>query len=353
LHNVAVAILFSVVLSFALLFSCISSAFQPLYAQEEIRLEAVTDQGTFKVELIWTPDDIGKANTFEIHFVDPDTGIEIEDIKYDFSIYRDDNNSPEIQRLDQVSTFQEVFFEEAGSYELRVDDIEDLGEQVIVPIQVTPEFHPKVVFTLFIAALAIAMIAPRVNRNNLFRRTINHSAMTRSIFFLIALLVGAICSVTSATIASAAYAQEGGMIKPTDKGTLDIGLTPTWSDGGQAMFTVSFLNPGTETLHQHQDYDFRILKDGQEVFSAARQTGQAVLHNVEGTLTVPYTFPENGDYTVQVYLAGTGIPAIPTDEEATFPITVTPEFPAAGILPAVLAASLITGIVLSQRMKLI
>jgi hypothetical protein len=71
-------------------------------------------------------------------------------------------------------------------------------------------------------------------------------------------------------------------------------------------------------------------------------------------LTVPYTFQENGDYTVQVFLAGTGIPAIPTDEEATFPITVAPEFPTGGgILAIVLAGSLTTAIVLSQRMKLI
>jgi hypothetical protein len=178
--------------------------------------------------------------------------------------------------------------------------------------------------------------------------------MARSIFFLIALLVGAVFSVTTATtIAAPAYAQEGGMVKSTSKGTLDISLAPTWSDAGQATFTVSFLNPGTQTVHQHQDYDFKIMKDGQQVFSAARQTGQSVLHNVEGTLTVPYTFQENGDYTVQVFLAGTGIPAIPTDEEATFPITVAPEFPAGGILAVLLAASFTTAIVLSQRMKLI
>jgi hypothetical protein len=178
--------------------------------------------------------------------------------------------------------------------------------------------------------------------------------MARSIFFLIALLVGAVFSLTATTIAAtAAYAQEGGMIKTTDKGTLDIRLAPAWSDAGEATFTVSFLNPGTDTVHQHQDYDFRILKDdGQEVFSAARQTGQAVLHNVEGTLTVPYTFQETGVYTVKLFLPGTGIPAIPTDEEATFPITVTPEFPAGGILAVVLAASFTTVIVLSQRMKL-
>jgi hypothetical protein len=166
------------------------------------------------------------------------------------------------------------------------------------------------------------------------------------IFFLTALLIAAICSITTAAV----YAQEGGMLKTTSKGTLDIRLEPIWSDGGQASFNVGFLNPGTDTLHEHQDYDFRILKDGQVVFSAARQTGQAVLHNVEGTLTIPpYTFQENGDYTIQVYLAGTGIaPTIPTDEEATFPITVVPEFPAAGVLAA-FAVLMTTSIVLTRR----
>ncbi|MDQ3888749.1 MAG: hypothetical protein M3251_05695 [Thermoproteota archaeon] len=173
--------------------------------------------------------------------------------------------------------------------------------------------------------------------------------MARSIFLLVALLLGAIFSVTAA---SAAYGQDGGMVQTTSRDTVDVRLAPTWNEGGQATFTVSFLNPGTDTLHEHQDYDFRILRDGQQVFRAANQTGQAVLHNVEGTLTVPYAFQENGDYTIQVYLAGTGIPAIPTDEEATFPVTVVPEFPAVGILAAVLTASMITVAVLSRRMKL-
>src|SRR5919108_6308612 len=163
--------------------------------------------------------------------------------------------------------------------------------------------------------------------------------MVRSIFLLVSLVFGAIFSLTTATTV---YAQDGGMVQATSKGTLDISLAPTWNEGGQATFAVSFLDPGTNTLHEHQDYDFRILRGGQQVFSAANQTGQAVLHNVEGTLTIPYTFQENGDYTIQVYLAGTGIsPTIPTDEEATFPITVTPEFPA-GVLAAALAALMMT-----------
>jgi hypothetical protein len=176
--------------------------------------------------------------------------------------------------------------------------------------------------------------------------------MARSIFFFIALLLAAIFSITgTAGAAPAAYAQDGGMMKTTSKGTLDIRLEPVWSDGGQATFNVSFLNPGTGAAHQHQDYDFRILKDGQQVFSAANQTGQAVLHNVEGTVTIPYTFQGNGAYTIQVYLAGTGIaPTIPTDEEATFSVTVTPEFPA-GVVPSTLAVFMTSAIFLAQRLK--
>lgn len=171
MHSIIATIFIIVILSFALLSGIL--AFQPVYAQEEqIRLEAVTDQGTFKVEIIWISNDIGSANTFEIHFFDPDTGSEIEDITYDISIYRDDK--PEIQRLDQTSIFQEFFFEEMGSYEMRIDDIEGLGERAIVPIQVTPEFQLEV-FVLPAAAvvLSIAILAARANGNNLFRHAIN------------------------------------------------------------------------------------------------------------------------------------------------------------------------------------
>jgi hypothetical protein len=165
---IVIIIIINVILSVAFLSWIL--AFQPTSAQEQIGLEAVTDQGTFKVEIIWISNDIGSANTFEIHFVDPDTGREIEDIKYDISIYRDDK--PEIQRLDQTSIFQEFFFEEVGSYEMRIDDIEDLGERAIVPIQVTPEFQLKV-FVLFAAAVGIAMLAARANSNNLFGHAMN------------------------------------------------------------------------------------------------------------------------------------------------------------------------------------
>src|SRR5215211_5281311 len=86
-------IIISLTLSLALLSSILT--LQLITAQEEIRLEAVTDQATFKVEILWMPSDIGNVNNFEIHFIDPDTGSEIEDVKYDFSIYKD--VTPEFQ----------------------------------------------------------------------------------------------------------------------------------------------------------------------------------------------------------------------------------------------------------------
>lgn len=165
-----------------------------------------------------------------------------------------------------------------------------------------------------------------------------------SSMFLVALLLVPVFS-----IATVAYAQDG-MREKTSKGTLDILLEQTWKENRSATFKVSFLNPGADTLHEHQDYDFRILKDGTEVFSAARQTGQALIHNVEGTITVPYTFHENGNYTIQLYLAGTGIvPTIPTEEDATFPIEVIPEFPAGAI--GVVAAVMTGVLVFARRFK--
>jgi hypothetical protein len=169
------------------------------------------------------------------------------------------------------------------------------------------------------------------------------------ILMMLATTTVVVTSVSATT--TTAFAQEGQeMRQTTTDGTLDILLEPTWNPDSQASFRVSFLNPGTDTLHEHQDYDFRILNsNGEQVFSAARQTNQPLLHNVPGTITVPYTFEEVGDYTIEVYLGGTGIgpTLIPTDESAEFNVVVIPEFPV-GALGAI-AALMGTAIVLSRR----
>ena len=143
-----------------------------------------------------------------------------------------------------------------------------------------------------------------------------------------------------------AYAQEAdnSMIMTTSKGSLDIRLEPIQYDSTEVRYNVSFFNPGTETLHEHQDYDFRILKNGEEIFSAARQTNQALIHNVDGDISVPYNFSEGGEYTVEILILGLGFgpTLIPTEENVSFPIVVTPEFPlqAVGVLAAVIGSSI-------------
>ena len=151
------------ILAFALLSSMLP--FIPAAAQEQIVLEAASDQGTFTVEIMWTPGDIGSTNAFEIRFIEPETGDEIEDVIYDFSVYRDGDR--EILRRDQMATRQEFTFDEQGPYELRIDDIEGLGEGVAVPIQVTPEF-PAVVLAAAGAVLGAAVIIARRDSTNLF-----------------------------------------------------------------------------------------------------------------------------------------------------------------------------------------
>ncbi|MGI0049014.1 MAG: DUF6941 family protein [Nitrososphaera sp.] len=155
----------NIILAFALLSSLLACT--QASAQEQIVLEAASDQSTFMVEITWTPDDIGNANAFDIRFIEPETGEEIEDIKYDFSIYSGDNR--EELRRDQTATRQEFTFDEQGSYEIRIDDIEGLGERVTIPIQVTPEF-PLGALALIASAFGAAVLIARHNSNNLFRQ---------------------------------------------------------------------------------------------------------------------------------------------------------------------------------------
>lgn len=168
-------------------------------------------------------------------------------------------------------------------------------------------------------------------------------------FYLVALTV--MLYSLAIIISIPVYAQEGNnsMIVTTSKGSLDIQLEPIESSTPEVKYKVSFLNPGTETLHQHQDYDFKILRDGQQLFSAAATVNQPLIHNVEGSITVPYTFQQGGDYSIQVDILGLGFgpTLVPTDESAVFQVVVTPEFPTG----AAIAVAALVGITITLTRK--
>lgn len=132
-----------------------------------------------------------------------------------------------------------------------------------------------------------------------------------------------------------------GMRSPTSSNSLDVLVEPLSDpivDTETTQFKVTFLQPGTNIIQPHIDYDFVIEKDGRQVFSAAAQTGQPYLHTAEPIVYIPYKFEEQGEYTIQVTVSA--IYFFPLEPEtATFQVAVTPEFPFALLVAAAALAS--------------
>jgi hypothetical protein len=141
--------------------------------QPPIMLEALSDQGTFRVEVAWTSADIGADNTFGIRFIEPETNIELEDIRYDILLFRGDNTVQQLSRIDQTSLQQKFRFEEPGTYRIMINDIDGLDETVTIPIEVTPEFPAGAAAltaaTTIGSAILLFFAAKRNSNNNLFR----------------------------------------------------------------------------------------------------------------------------------------------------------------------------------------
>lgn len=111
----------------------------PAVAQEQSRIEAVSEDGTFLIQVDWTPNDLGRDHTFSLAFVEPETNAIVEDIQYNLVVLRGDGEQL-FRRVDQVATEQKVRFEEVGPHTMVLEDIEGLGEDASFTIQVTPEF---------------------------------------------------------------------------------------------------------------------------------------------------------------------------------------------------------------------
>jgi hypothetical protein len=137
-----------------------------------IMLEALSDQGTFRVEVAWTSANIGADNTFGIHFIEPETNIELEDIRYDILLFSGDNTVQQLRRMDQTSLQQKFRFEEPGTYRIMINDIDGLDESVTIPIKVTPEFPAGAAGLTAATTIGSAILffaAKRNSNNNLFK----------------------------------------------------------------------------------------------------------------------------------------------------------------------------------------
>jgi hypothetical protein len=152
------------ILAFALL-ACLVALGGEAAAQEQTNLQAKSDHGAFLVEIMWTPDNVDRANTFDIKFIEPETGREVEEVRYDIAIYNGDTR--EVQRIDQDSLKQKFSFRETGPHTIKISNIDGLDENVSIPIQVTPEF-PSGVLMLAATIIGAMVFVARRNSNTLF-----------------------------------------------------------------------------------------------------------------------------------------------------------------------------------------
>jgi hypothetical protein len=85
---------------------------------------------------------------------------------------------------------------------------------------------------------------------------------------------------------------------------------------------ITFLQPSSQTVQVHVDYDFAITNKDKEFFRASTKTGQPLLHTAEGIVKIPYKFDQGGEYSLQVSVMGINFIPIKT-EQALFDLKVS------------------------------
>ena len=132
-------------------------------------------------------------------------------------------------------------------------------------------------------------------------------------------------SATNTTLSKTIQITSADTKQTTDGKSVDIDLQiqpfPV-TQNGISQFKITFLQPSSQTVQVHVDYDLSISKMNSEVFRASSSTGQPLLHTAEGIVSIPYKFNQEGEYSVQVSVMGINFIPIKT-EQALFDLRVS------------------------------
>ena len=134
----------------------------------------------------------------------------------------------------------------------------------------------------------------------------------------VALLLAALLAVPLA--AYPAYAQANAQVVPTDKGTLDIdfALEPDAVSAGEpAKMKIDFVNPSTERIQVHIDYEITVSADE----GGAPVKTIPLTHTSSGSVSIPIEFEFDGPHTVQMGVKGILFQPIPL-ETASLGLTI-------------------------------
>jgi hypothetical protein len=132
-------------------------------------------------------------------------------------------------------------------------------------------------------------------------------------------------SATNTTLSKSMEITSADTKQATDGKSVDIDLQiqpfPVMQNEN-SQFKITFLQPSSQTVQVHVDYDLSISKMNSEVFRASSSTGQPLLHTAEGIVSIPYKFNQEGEYSVQVSVMGINFIPIKT-EQALFDLKVS------------------------------
>ncbi|MFN2434406.1 MAG: hypothetical protein ABR515_03425 [Nitrososphaeraceae archaeon] len=104
---------------------------------------------------------------------------------------------------------------------------------------------------------------------------------------------------------------------------IDLQIQPfPISKNADSQFMITFLQPSSQTVQVHVDYDFAITNNDSEVFRASTKTGQPLLHTAEGIVKIPYKFDQGGEYSLHISVMGINFIPIKT-EQALFDLKVS------------------------------
>ena len=99
-------------------------------------------------------------------------------------------------------------------------------------------------------------------------------------------------------------------VLPSEKGTLDIGLTvdPPAKVNEVSKLHIGWIKPGFNKIQEHIDYRITVIKDGQNIFGPIPLT-----HTSVGTVKIPVEFTSNGEHQIKVEMEGILFQPIPLE----------------------------------------
>lgn len=112
-------------------------------------------------------------------------------------------------------------------------------------------------------------------------------------------------------VLSPVFAAEYKEVSPSDKGTLNVGISTIPEKpipGEVTKFKIDFLNPKTEKVQEHIDYKFTLQRDGENVFGPTN-----LIHTSEGSVTIPVETIEPGTYLAEIEIQGILFQPIPPE----------------------------------------